>query len=102
MTEIIIKPEELTKEISSARSANEKVKALKYDVDKKDLQLQGIDKLLDCLSALNSAIVAFGEITEIDIQTLEKIKAQWMKLDEDLASKTTFDRITDGIHRITD
>ncbi|EJO5348008.1 hypothetical protein ACXAT3_001143 [Clostridium sporogenes] len=102
MAEIIIKPEELQKEITNSRNTNEKVKALKYDIDKKDIQLQSINKFLECLGALNSAIVNFGKITEIDLHTLEIIKAQWMKLDEDLASKTIFDRVTDEYHRLTD
>ncbi|EPY2272060.1 hypothetical protein ACXAUS_000861 [Clostridium sporogenes] len=101
MAEIIIKPEELQKEITNSRNTNEKVKALKYDIDKKDIQLKSINKFLECLGALNSAIVNFGKITEIDLHTLEIIKAQWMKLDEDLASKTVLDKTKDLYNKIT-
>lgn len=102
MADIIIKPEELQKEITNGRKSNDKVKALKYDIDKKDIQLKSIDKYLECLSELNSAIVTFGEITEVDLHTLEIIKAQWMKLDEDLVSKTALDIGKELIDKIKD
>lgn len=98
MAEIIIKPEELQKEINDSKKTNEKIKALKYEVDKKDLQLESINKFLEGLDALNLAIEEFARITESDLHNLEIVKAQWMKLDEDLASKTIFDRVSDVFH----
>lgn len=97
MAEVIIKPEELQKEISNSRKTNGKVKELRYHIDKKNVQLKSIDKFLECLSELNSAMVKFGKITEVDLHTLEIVKAQWMQLDEKFASKTIFDRVTDAL-----
>jgi hypothetical protein len=93
---VIIKPEELQKEIDNSRKTNEEAKALKYGIDKGNIQLQSMDMFLECLGALNAAIVKFAEITEVDLHSLEIVKATWMKLDEDLASKTTFDRVKDA------
>lgn len=99
MDNIIIKPTELQGEITNTRNANEKVKALKYNIDKKNTRLQSIDRFLECLGALNSAIVRFAEITEVDMHTLETIKAEWMGLDEKLASKTILNRVEDAFHK---
>ncbi|MBU3099290.1 MULTISPECIES: hypothetical protein [Clostridium] len=93
---IIIKPEDLQKEIDNSRKTNGEVKALKYDIDKGNIHLQSMDMFLECLGALNAAIVKFAEITEVDLHSLEIVKATWMKLDEELASKTTLDRVTDA------
>ncbi|MBD7913262.1 MULTISPECIES: hypothetical protein [Clostridium] len=100
MAQILIRPEDLQKEITSSRGTNGKVKALKYSADKKNIQLQSIDKFLECLEALNSALAQFGDITEIDLHTLEIVKANWMKLDDDIASKTIFNRTTDAVNKL--
>lgn len=101
MADIILKPEEFQKEITSSRSTNEKDKSLQYDIDKKDIKLQSIDKFLDCLGALNAAIVKFAEVTEVDLHTLEVVKAQWMQLDENMMSKTVFSSTKDLYSKIT-
>lgn len=100
MSDIKINPEELQKEINTSKSTNEKVKELKYDIDKKDLKLQSIEKFLECLGSLNSAIANFGEITETDLHTLEIIKGQWMGLDESMASKTLFNVVSDSFNGV--
>ena len=101
MADIILKPEEFQKEITSSRSTNEKDKVLKYDIDKKDIKLQSIDKFLECLGALNAAIVKFAEVTEVDLHNLEIIKGEWMKLDENMMSKTVFSSAKDLYSKIT-
>ncbi|QAA34564.1 hypothetical protein [Clostridium manihotivorum] len=99
MAQIIIKPEELQTEITTARGSNDKVKALKYKADKKSIQLTSMDKFLECLEALNSAITSFGNLTEMDLHTLEIVRGNWMKLDEDLATKTFGERVMDSLKK---
>lgn len=91
MANIILEPEGLQEEITNSRTTNETIKDLKYDIDKMNVQLESIDKFIECLWELNAAILKFSEISEVDLNTLEIIRAQWMSLDEELASKTFFD-----------
>ncbi|WP_156562888.1 hypothetical protein [Clostridium paraputrificum] len=45
---IILEPEGLQAEISNSKTTNETIKNLKYDIDKRNVDLQSIDKFSKC------------------------------------------------------
>ena len=73
---LIINDSSLLSEIKSTRDTNEEVKALKYKVEKKDLNLKSIDKYIECIDALNELIQSFYEMTEMDIHNLEILRGK--------------------------
>lgn len=91
MAELIINDSSLLSEIKNTRGTNEEVKALKYQVEKKDLFLRGIDKYIECIDTLNELIQSFYKMTEMDIHNLEIVRGEFLGLDEAVASKTVSD-----------
>ena len=95
MAELIINDSSLLSEIKSTRGTNEEVKALKYELEKKDLTLRGIDKYIECIDTLNELIQSFYNMTEMDIHNLEIVRGEFLGLDADVASKTAGDYMKD-------
>ena len=95
MAELIINDSSLLSEIKSTRGTNEEVKALKYELEKKDLTLRGIDKYIECIDTLNELIQSFYNMTEMDIHNLEIVRGEFLGLDEAVASKTAGDYMKD-------
>lgn len=79
---ILIRPEELQEEISSAKNAIGQVQGVKYAVETNRTILTSIDKYKDCVSLLNEAIQDFATLLDSDVKNLEAIKAEWLKLDQ--------------------
>lgn len=48
ITNIILEPEGLQAEISNSKTINETIKNLKYNIDKRNVDLQSIDKFSKC------------------------------------------------------
>ncbi|MCL1873205.1 MAG: hypothetical protein FWF85_03720 [Clostridiales bacterium] len=79
--EIFISPQDFQEQIDSYKSGNEIIKALKYDVDPGGLFMQCIDRYLQCLHEFNEAIKAFGELSDLDVQSMNLIKSEWLDHD---------------------
>jgi len=82
--EIYIGPEEFQKQIDTYKSGNDIIKTLKYEIDTDGLFLQCVDRYIECLHEFNEAVKAFGELSEMDVQSMNQIKSQWMNLDKEL------------------
>jgi len=79
--EIYLNPQEFQEQIDTYKSGNEIIKALKYDVDPGGLFMQCIDRYLQCLHEFNEAIKAFGELSDLDLQSMNLIKSEWLSRD---------------------
>ena len=89
--EIYISPQDFQKQIDTYESGNNTIKALNYDIDTAGLSLQSIDRYMECLEEFNGAIKAFGELSDMDVQSMKLIKSKWMNLDSDLSTKKLWD-----------
>ena len=89
--EIYISPQDFQKQIDTYESGNNTIKALNYDIDTAGLYLQSIDRYMECLKEFNSAIKAFGELSDMDVQSMKLIKSKWMNIDSDLSTKKLWD-----------
>lgn len=88
MAEFFLDPSEYQSQIDSYRTATETVAALQYAAEKGGLKLQSVDKYMECVTAMNDLIKAFGEFANKDADTMQQIKAKWMNTDGELATKT--------------
>lgn len=88
MSDILLKPKEFQGQIDSFQTGAEEIKVVKYSVDKKSVQLQAIDKYVECINEYNSAIELFGKLLDMDTESMKEIKAKWMNCDNEIATKT--------------
>ena len=63
-------------------------KGLKYSLDKQGVRLQSVDKYMECVEEFNKTIELFGKLLDQDTESMKLIKAKWMNLDSDVATKT--------------
>ncbi len=97
MAEVYIDPDELQTQIDEYREKTNAVAAFKYSVSEGDLLLSGIEKYLECVDAMNGLLKAFSEFALLDADSLDRIKNEWLNLDEDMANKTLADVLTEKI-----
>lgn len=70
------------------QQANPSIKGLKYSLDKQGVRLQSVDKYMECVEEFNKTIELFGKLLDQDTESMKLIKAKWMNLDSDVATKT--------------
>ena len=88
MAELYLDPEGFQKQIDSFKSGADNVKNLKYSLDKQGVRLQSIDKYIECVEEFNKIIELFGKLLDQDTESMKLIKAKWMNLDSEVATKT--------------
>lgn len=88
MAELYLDPKKFQGQIDSFKSGADAIKEIKYDLDKQGVKLQSVDKYLECIEEFNEAIVLFSQLLEQDTESMKQIKAKWMNLDSDVATKT--------------
>ncbi|MBR2707596.1 MAG: hypothetical protein IKE74_10250 [Mogibacterium sp.] len=88
MSEILLKPIEFQGQVDEFKDATAVVGGLKCAVDKEDVSLQCVDKLVEGVKDLNSLIESFTTFATMDGDTMQRIKAKWMHTDSDIATKT--------------
>ena len=88
MAEFYLHPNDFQDQIDSFKSTTETVEALKYELEKDGVELQSIDKFLECITAMNELIASFSEFAALDGETMQQIKAKWMNTDSEIATKT--------------
>ena len=86
MAELFLDPKGFQGQIDSFKSGTDSIKGLKYSLDKQGVRLQSIDKYMECVDEFNKTIELFGKL--LDQDTMKLIKAKWMNLDSDVATKT--------------
>lgn len=97
MTEISINPKEFQSQIDSFKTGADSIKDIKYKLGKQGIKLQSIDKYLECIDELNKTIGMFGNLMDKDVHNMKLIKAKWMNADNELATKTAGEIVSDAI-----
>ena len=88
MSRIFLNPGEFQGQIDSFQEGAEKIKALKYKLEEDGLKLKSVDKYMECIQELNNTIALFGEMLDLDTQSMKQIKGKWMNTDSEIATKT--------------
>ena len=91
MVQFLINPETLKKEINSLKKAKDAI-STKLELDTVALELQTIDKLKEVETEFNKVIDIYKKLLEQDIQNLEVIIAEWMKVDAKYAGQNAWTR----------
>lgn len=88
MAELYLDPKGFQAQIDSFKSGTDSIKGLKYSLDKQGVRLQSVDKYMKCVEEFNKTIELFGKLLEQDTESMKLIKAKWMNLDSEVATKT--------------
>lgn len=88
MAELFLDPKGFQGQIDSFKSGAGSIKELKYALDKQGVRLQSVDRYMECVEEFNKTIELFGKLLDQDTQSMKLIKAKWMNLDSDVATKT--------------
>lgn len=88
MAELYLDPKGFQGQIDSFKSGTDSIKRLKYSLDKQGVRLQSVDKYMECVEEFNKTIELFGKLLDQDTESMKLIKAKWMNLDNDVATKT--------------
>jgi len=88
MAELYLDPKGFQSQIDSFKSGADSIKELKYSLDKQGVRLQSIDKYMECVEEFNKLIELFGSLMDQDTESMKLIKAKWMNLDSEVATKT--------------
>ncbi|WP_426350410.1 hypothetical protein ACPWSR_03980 [Alloiococcus sp. CFN-8] len=88
MSKVYLSPEEFQGQIDSFQDGASKIKELKYDLEAQGLKLKSVDKYIECIEEFNKTVALFGEMLDLDTQSMKLIKAKWMNTDSDIATKT--------------
>ncbi len=87
MAELFLDPKGFQGQIDSFKSGADSIKSLKYTLDKQGVRLQSVDKYMECVEEFNKTIELFGKLLDQDTESMKLIKAKWMNLDSDVATK---------------
>lgn len=88
MSKILLDPKGFQGQIDSFESGSETIKGISYNADAPAVRLQSIDKYIECIVEFNNAIELFGQMLDLDTNSMKQIKAAWMGLDSDIATQT--------------
>lgn len=88
MAELFLDPKGFQGQIDAFQSGTDSIKELKYTLDKQEVRLQSIDKYMECVEEFNKLIELFGTMSAQDTQSMKLIKAKWMNVDSEVATKT--------------
>jgi type VII secretion effector (TIGR04197 family) len=88
MAEFFLDPKGFQTQIDSFKSGADSIKELKYSLDKQSVRLQSVDKYMECVEEFNKTMELFGQLLDQDTESMKLIKAKWMNLDSDVATKT--------------
>ena len=94
MAEFCLDPKKFQEQIDKYSEDSTNIKGMKYDISEDGLILQSVDKYLECLTAFNDTVALLGQLMDQDTASMKTIKANWMKLDADIAEKTLWQLIT--------
>ncbi|MBP1043045.1 TIGR04197 family type VII secretion effector [Vagococcus sp. BWB3-3] len=74
-------------EIASAQGSASEVQSIKYEIETDQIILTSIDKYKESIALLNESIQSFATLLDNDVRNLEAIKAEWLKLDQNMVNK---------------
>ena len=88
MAEFCLDYKNFQKQIDKFDTDSKNIKDISYSVEKDGVRLQSIDRYIDCIDEFNSLVVEFGKMLDKDANSMKAIKANWLKLDQDMADIT--------------
>jgi type VII secretion effector (TIGR04197 family) len=94
MAELFLDPKEFQEQIDTFSQGIAGIKGIKYELDKKNLKLQCIDRYEECIKEFNKTVELFGQMLDLDAESMQRIKAKWMNVDSDIATKTFVEVLT--------
>lgn len=94
MAELFLDPKKFQEQIDTFSQGIAGIKGIKYELDKKNLNLQCIDRYDECIKEFNKTIDLFGQMLDLDAESMQRIKAKWMNVDSDIATKTFVEVLT--------
>lgn len=91
MSKVFLNPTDFQGQIDKFEAGADKIKDIKYVLDSKGVKLQSIDRYLECITEFNNTVELFHQMLVLDVESMKLIKAKWMNLDSDIATKTLKD-----------
>jgi hypothetical protein len=88
MAEFYLDPDKFKSQIDKYTSDASSINELKYTLEEDGIILKSIDKYLECITEFNNTIQLFNTMMEKDISSMKTIRANWLKLDKDMADIT--------------
>ena len=88
MAEFYLEPNKFQEQIDKYAADSANIQGVKYDVDEGGVILRSMDKYMECLAAFNETMALMGKLMDQDTASMKTIKANWMKLDKEMADKT--------------
>lgn len=95
MGELFLNPKKFQEQVDNFVQGIDGIKGIKYKVDKKELNLQCVNRYEQCIEEFNKTIHLFGQMLDLDAESMRRIKAKWMNVDSDIATKTFIETLTD-------
>ena len=93
MKELLLEPIEFQKQIDEFNSGKDSIAELKYSVEADGIKLDSIKRYLECIELMNETLTLFVQMQNQDVESLKRIKAKWMNVDSDIATKTLWEII---------
>ena len=88
MADLFLDPKGFQGEINSLKSGADTIKGIAYSLDKQGIRLQSVDKYMECINEFNKTVQLFSQLLSQDTESMKLIKAKWMNLDSEMATKT--------------
>lgn len=88
MGKVFLDPKGFQGQIDAFVGGNDGIKSLKYNEDDLGVRLESVEKYIGCIIQFNSTVELFGKMLDLDAKSMKLIKANWMGLDSDIATKT--------------
>jgi len=88
MSDLFLDPKGFEGQIDSFKAGADSIKELAYCLDKQGVKLKSVDRYMECVEEFNKTLKLFGQLMEQDTEGMKQLKAKWMNLDSDIATKT--------------
>lgn len=88
MSDLFLDPKGFQGQIDSFKAGADSMRDFAYSLDKQGIRLQSVDKYMECVEEFNNTIKLFIKLMDQDAESMKQIKSKWMKLDNEMATKT--------------
>ena len=100
--ELVLKPTEFQQEIDNFEKKNTEIGTIAYEIDPEDMQLDSVNKMLECVETMNRIITKFNALGQHETKNLQNIKSAWMNLDEEMGDTMLFEHIGNQVDKLFD
>lgn len=88
MGELFLQPDDFQAQMDAFNNTIAGLVQLKLELDKQGIRLQSVDKYIECVAEYNKTLSLLFALLKQDTKSMKLIKAKWMNLDSDIATKT--------------